>query len=95
MIAGTVAELLNDLGLTKSHVAHRQAALDAAHAAHPGRFTARPRPARIPTETWIKGPSSRSQLLLFVHMRSGSWRSVTPTSLGLPTPSCGRRRTHG
>lgn len=128
MIAGTVAELLNDLGVTKSHsrprvsndnpfieahfktlkyrpdyperfasiaaarawcrqffrwynevhyhsgigylrpadlhagnhtaiVAHRQAALDAAYAAHPQRFTARPHPAKIPTKAWINRPS--------------------------------------
>lgn len=128
MIAGTVAELLNDLGVTKSHsrprvsndnpfieahfktlkyrpdyparfasiadartwcrrffswynevhyhsgigylrpadlhagnhtviVEHRQTALDAAHAAHPERFTQRPRPAKIPTKAWINRPS--------------------------------------
>jgi putative transposase len=128
MIAGTVAELLNDLGVTKSHsrprvsndnpfieahfktlkyrpdypdrfasisdartwcrrfcswynevhyhsaigylrpadlhagnhtaiVAHRQTALDAAHAAHPERFTARPTPAKIPAKAWINRPS--------------------------------------
>ena len=128
MIAGTVAELLNDLGVTKSHsrprvsndnpfieahfktlkyrpdypdrfasisdarawcrrffrwynevhyhsgigylrpadlhagnhtaiVDHRQAALDAAQAAHPERFTARPHPAKIPTKAWINRPS--------------------------------------
>ena len=38
-------------------VAHRQAALDAAYAAHPERFTARPRPVKIPTKAWINRPS--------------------------------------
>jgi putative transposase len=128
MIAGTVAELLNDVGVTKSHsrprvsndnpfieahfktlkygpdyperfasiaearawcrrffrwdnevdyhsgigylrpadlhagnhtviVAHRQAALDAARAAHPEGSTARPTPATIPTKASINRPS--------------------------------------
>ena len=38
-------------------IEHRQAALDAAHAAHPERFTARPRPAKVPTKAWINRPS--------------------------------------
>ena len=39
---------------------HRQAALDTAQAAHPERFTARPRPAQIPTKAWINRPSIQS-----------------------------------
>jgi len=132
MIAGTVAELLNELGVTKSHsrprvsndnpfieshfktlkyrpdyparfdsithartwcrsffrwynevhyhsgigylrpadlhagnhtaiVEHRQAALDAAAAAHPERFTKPPTPPKVPTKAWINKPSIQSQ----------------------------------
>lgn len=131
MIAGTVAELLNELGVTKSHsrprvsndnpfieshfktlkyrpdypdrfdsitrarswvrkfvhwyneihyhsgigylrpadlhdgrhtaiVEHRQIALDAAAAAHPERFTTRPRPPKVPTKAWINRPTIQS-----------------------------------
>jgi len=45
---------------TGNHTAiieHRQAALDAAYAAHPERFTARPHPAKIPTTARISRPS--------------------------------------
>ena len=38
-------------------VEHRQAALDAAYAAHAERFTARPTRAKIPTKAWINRPS--------------------------------------
>lgn len=36
---------------------HRQAALDAAYAAHPERFTKRPRPAKVPGKAWINKPT--------------------------------------
>ena len=36
---------------------HRQAALDAAHAAHPERFTTKPRPPKVPTKAWINKPT--------------------------------------
>ncbi|WP_035925503.1 DDE-type integrase/transposase/recombinase [Pseudofrankia sp. EUN1h] len=35
---------------------HRQATLDAAHAAHPERFARRPRPPRLPDTVWINKP---------------------------------------
>lgn len=35
----------------------RQAALDAAYAAHPERFTRRPTPAKVPTRAWINRPT--------------------------------------
>jgi hypothetical protein len=36
---------------------HRQTPLDAAQAAHPERFTARPHPAKTPTKAWINRPT--------------------------------------
>lgn len=39
---------------------HRQATLDAAHQAHPERFTKRPRPARVPGTAWINRPTIQS-----------------------------------
>jgi putative transposase len=44
---GTVAEVR----------AQRAATLDAAYAAHPGRFRRRPTPPRLPTAAWINKPS--------------------------------------
>ncbi|CAO5229563.1 transposase [Frankia sp. AgKG'84/4] len=35
---------------------HRQATLDAAHAAHPERFARRPRPPQLPDTVWINQP---------------------------------------
>lgn len=37
--------------------ARRPATLDAAYAANPSRFPARPQPPRLPTATWINQPS--------------------------------------
>jgi putative transposase len=39
----------------------RQATLDAARAAHPERFTARPRPPKIPDQSWINQPQPELQ----------------------------------
>jgi putative transposase len=41
-------------------VEHRQAALDAAAAAHPERFTKRPTPPKVPTRAWINKPTIQS-----------------------------------
>jgi len=41
-------------------VEHRQATLDAARAAHPERFTTRPKPPEIPTKAWINKPTIQS-----------------------------------
>ncbi|WP_326549835.1 IS3 family transposase [Micromonospora sp. NBC_01813] len=40
---------------------HRQRALDAAHAAHPDRFTRRPRAPRLPDQAWINQPTHQDQ----------------------------------
>jgi hypothetical protein len=39
----------------------RQATLDAARDAHPERFARRPRPPKIPTESWINQPQPELQ----------------------------------
>jgi len=39
----------------------RQATLDAARAAHPERFTSRPRPPKIPDQSWINQPQPELQ----------------------------------
>jgi transposase InsO family protein len=39
----------------------RQNTLDAAHAAHPERFTRRPRPPKIPDQSWINQPQPELQ----------------------------------
>ena len=39
----------------------RQATLDAARAAHPERFTSRPRPPKIPDQSWINQPRPELQ----------------------------------
>ncbi len=38
---------------------HRQATLDQAYAAHPQRFTRRPRPPRLPEAAWINQPTEQ------------------------------------
>lgn len=42
-------------------VAHRQATLDTAAAAHPERFTKRPTPHQVPTQAWINRPTIQSE----------------------------------
>ncbi|KJE19387.1 integrase family protein [Frankia torreyi] len=46
-------------GTAEQVQAHRQAALDRAHAAHPARFSRRPRPPRLPATVWINQPVSQ------------------------------------
>lgn len=43
-------------GLAAGQRAQRQIVLDAAHAAHPERFSTRPQPPKLPAAAWINGP---------------------------------------
>jgi transposase InsO family protein len=48
-------------GTTAAIDTARQTTLDAAHAAHPERFTRRPRPPKIPDQSWINQPQPELQ----------------------------------
>ena len=42
--------------------AARAGVLDLAYAAHPERFSHRPHPLRMPTQTWINDPSKEANI---------------------------------